>query len=180
MSAVAVGVAAVLGRDAEIVKGRVNDMQEGLVTGTDVTIRWLVRSDLPTVLDIETRLWDRPWDENDFLAALAQRSCIGVVAESGERVLGFLVYLLHKNSYQIVNMAVDPQVWRRGIGSRLVDRLINRLSLTRRNEVWLTVRETNVPAQLFLSACGFQATEVIREHYEDPVEDGYLMSFCWF
>ena len=149
------------------------------VVGTEVKIRWLLRSDLPTVVDIETRVWDRPWDENDFLSLLAQSNCIGVVAENGDRVLGFMLYELHKNSYQIVNMAVDPQAWRHGIGRALVDRLINRLSMTRRYEVWLTLRESNVPAQLFFSACGLLATTVIRDYYEDRVEDGYLMSFCW-
>jgi ribosomal-protein-alanine N-acetyltransferase len=41
----------------------------------------------------------------------------------------------------------------------------------------LEVRETNLPAQLFVRSLGFRATSVLKDFYQDSTEDAYLMQF---
>src|SRR5687768_6635477 len=55
-----------------------------------VHIRWMIRRDMPEVLSIETQCFEFPWTEEDFLRCLRQRNCIGMVAEQGEKVVGFM------------------------------------------------------------------------------------------
>jgi ribosomal-protein-alanine N-acetyltransferase len=141
-------------------------------------IRWLIRRDMDEVLSIERASFQFPWTEEEFLCCLRQRNCIGTVAELDHRIVGFMIYELHKSMLRILNFAVAPDARRSGIGRQMVQRLIDKLSQQRRREIVLEVRETNVPAQLFFSNNGFRAITVLRKHYDDTCEDAYYMRYC--
>jgi ribosomal-protein-alanine N-acetyltransferase len=140
-----------------------------------VHIRWMIRRDMPAVLDIENQSFEFPWSEEEFIRCLRQRNCIGMVAEHDEQVVGFMIYELHKNRLHILNFAVDPNARRTGVGRAMVDKLIGKLSHDRRNRIMLEVRETNLDAQLFFRNLGFRAISVLRDFYDDSTEDAYLM-----
>ena len=142
-----------------------------------VQIRWLIRRDMPEVLEIERNSFEFAWTEEHFLEYLRQRNCIGMVAECNQEIVGFMIYELHKSRLRILNFAVAAQSRKKGVGSQMVQRLIDKLAQQRREEIELEVRETNLPAQLFFRRHHFKATEVLREHYDDSVEDAYRMQY---
>lgn len=142
-----------------------------------VQIRWMIRRDMVDVLRIERESFDFNWTEEDFLACLRQRNCIGMVAELDGHVAGFMIYELHKTRLHILNFAVSSLSRRLGIGAQMIDKLVNKLSQQRRQEIALEVRETNLPAQLFFQNQGFRAVCVMRNHYEDSCEDAYVMQY---
>jgi ribosomal-protein-alanine N-acetyltransferase len=142
-----------------------------------VHIRWMIRRDMPEVLQTEQESFEYSWTEEDFLRCLRQRNCIGMVAEQGERVVGFMIYELHKAKLHILNFAVHPHYRRLAVGSQMVAKLISKLSSHRRTRITLEVRETNLPAQLFFRSQGFKATRVLRAFYEDSGEDAFLMQY---
>jgi ribosomal-protein-alanine N-acetyltransferase len=142
-----------------------------------VHIRWMIRRDMPEVLDIEAESFEFPWLEEDFIRCLRQRNCIGMVAEHDDRVVGFMVYELNKTRLHMLNFAVAVDYRRRGVGSQMVAKLIGKLSAQRRTRVVLEVRETNLAAQLFFRENGFRAVSVLRAYYEDTPEDAYLMQY---
>ena len=139
-----------------------------------VHIRWMIRRDMPEVLQTEQESFEYSWTEEDFLRCLRQRNCIGMVAEQGEKVVGFMIYELHKNKLHILNFAVNPGCRRFGVGAQMVAKLISKLSSHRRTRITLEVRETNLTAQLFFRKQGFKALRVLRSFYEDSGEDAYL------
>ena len=142
-----------------------------------VHIRWMIRRDMPEVLAIEGQSFEFPWSEEDFVRCLRQRNCIGMVAEHAEKVVGFMIYELHKTKLHVLNFAVAPE-WRRvGIGTQMVHKLVGKLSSHRRTKITLAVRESNLAAQLFFRTQAFQATRVLRGYYEDSGEDAYLMHY---
>ncbi len=140
-----------------------------------VHIRWMIRRDMPAVLKIEGHSFEFPWSEDEFIRALRQRNCIGMVAELNEVVVGFMIYELHKNRLHILNFAVHSDYRRNHVGSSMVEKLVSKLSYQRRSRILLEVRETNLPAQLFFKQVGFQAVSVLRDFYEDTTEDAYVM-----
>jgi [ribosomal protein S18]-alanine N-acetyltransferase len=142
-----------------------------------VHIRWMIRRDMPASLAIEADSFEFPWCENDFLRCLRQRNCIGMVAEQNERIVGFMIYELHKTRLHILNFAVSSRYRRSGVGTQMVTKLIGKLSTQRRNRILLEIRETNLAAQLFFRSCGFRAVSVLRDFYEDTPEDAYLMQY---
>ena len=167
----------------EAIVGRiVNATQElGMSTRNShrlgVHIRWMIRRDMPEVLQIEQNSFEFPWSEEDFFRCLRQRNCIGMVAEQNERVVGFMIYELHKNKLHILNFAVHPTARRTGIGAQMVAKLVNKLSTHRRQKITLAVRERNLIAQVFFRAHDFKATRVLRNYYEDSGEDAFQMEY---
>lgn len=153
--------------------GSSNDNSSG--RGIDVQIRWLIRRDMADVLNIEHDSFEFPWTEEDFLGCLRQRNCIGMVADNGDDIVGYMVYELHKSRLSILNFAVAPEARRQYVGGQMALKLIDKLSYPRRNEIVLEMRETNLDGQLFFAKHDFRAVSILRNHYDDTTEDAYVM-----
>jgi [ribosomal protein S18]-alanine N-acetyltransferase len=142
-----------------------------------VHIRWMIRRDMPEVMQTEEDSFDYSWTEEEFLKCLRQRNSIGMVAEYADKVVGFMIYELHKARLHLINFAVAPAYRRLGVGSQMVTRLVAKLSSHRRNRITLAIRETNLNAQLFFRQQHFRAMKVLRGYYQDSGEDAFLMQF---
>ena len=140
-----------------------------------IHIRWMIRRDMTDVLGIENASFEFPWNEDDFVRCLRQRNCIGMVAEQDDTIVGFMIYELHKTRLHILNFAVHQDHRCLGVGTTMVEKLKSKLSHQRRNRIVLEVRETNLEAQLFFKRQEFLALSVLRNFYDDTVEDAYLM-----
>lgn len=142
-----------------------------------LNIRWMIRRDMPEVMEIETSGFLDPRTEDEFARCLRSRMTIGMVVESihpgrQDRIVGFMIYELQKTQLEILNFAVSPDDWRRGVGTAMVDKLKGKLSLQRRTQLLVEVRETNLAAQLFFRSQGFKATRILPDNL---VEDAYEM-----
>ena len=93
-----------------------------------------------------------------------------MVAEVDDRVVGFMIYELHKARIHVLNFAVVEDYRRRGVGSQMLAKLSAKLSLQRRCRIVLEVRETNLDAQLFFRENGFRAVSVLHDYYADTPE----------
>lgn len=141
-------------------------------------VRWMIRRDMPPTLRIEAASFPSPWVEEDFLKCLRTQNCIGMVVErQAGGVLGYMVYELHKTHLTLLNLAVDPDHRRDGLGSMMVGKLLAKLCSHRRTAVLVTPGERNLGAQLFFKSHGFRAEGVARLLYKDTGEDGYRMAY---
>jgi [ribosomal protein S18]-alanine N-acetyltransferase len=140
------------------------------------SIRWMIRRDMPAVLQIEQASFEYPWSEEEFLRVLRLRNCIGMVNEVDDRIVGFFIYELQRSKIQILDLAVCPKHVRRGIGTQMFEKLKGKLSMDRRHSIAVMNRETNVAGSLFLKSLGFTG-ELIRGHFEDSREDGILFNY---
>lgn len=118
------------------------------------------------------------WTANALRRELRQQHVVGLVAETmrRHRVLGHALIGLHERALQLVTLAVQPGHRRRQIGYRLIESIASRLQWQQRNEIVGYVRESALEAQLFLRACNFRATSVVRGFYSsagDTGEDAY-------
>jgi ribosomal-protein-alanine N-acetyltransferase len=129
-----------------------------------IDIRWLIRRDMDEVLRIEAESFGvNRWSEEEFLACLRQRNCIGVtIVRDYSEVLGFMIYELNKKKLTILNMAVEPKSRRQGFGRLAIQRLKDKLRQQKRTSVHSHVTEDNLVAQLFFSGCGFRCEKAER------------------
>lgn len=140
-------------------------------------VRWMIRRDMPEVLAIETSVFQFPWNEDHFVRCLRPRNCIAMVADEDGRIVGYMLYELHKTRLHVLNLAVHPDHWRRGIGRAMVERLKGKLSYQRRARLVLDVRETNLAAQKFFRAMGFRAVNLLKGYYDVVSEDAILFAY---
>jgi len=129
-----------------------------------IDIRWLIRKDMDEVLRIEAESFGvNRWSEEEFLACLKQRNCIGVtIVRDYSEVLGFMIYQLSKQKLIVLNMAVQPDSRRQGFGRMALQRLKEKLHQQRRTSVQARVTEDNLNAHLFFSGCGFRCEKTER------------------
>lgn len=150
----------------------------GIADGTlQAHIRWMIRRDIPRVLEVDAASFEDASTEEHFLRALRQRNVIGIVAENPtnyDQLYGFAVYALHKRKLHVMSLAVGPGYRRRRIGTQLVAKLAGKLSSQRRQRLTINVPDNNMAAHLFLKAQGFEAQEVVRGQYGEA--DGYLFA----
>lgn len=96
----------------------------------------------------------------------------GMIVESPDlRILGFMIYELHKTHVRVVKFAVAPDARRQGVGRRMVAKLVGKLSPARRDHIRIVAPETpDYDGPRFLQAMGFVATEVYRDTPEPGVD----------
>lgn len=137
-------------------------------------IRWMIRRDLPEVLEIERQSFECPWQADDFKKMLSRRDAIGMVAvddSTFEAVLGYIVYVIHPTALELVNFAVHPEERRRGVGHAMFAKLASKLAPDKRTEIAFQVVDTNLDAQLFFKAVGCRATGVLHSVWLDGDDD---------
>ena len=132
-----------------------------------IEIRWMIRSDMAAVMRIEQVSFSHPWDEATFIQCLRTKNVIGMVAEQGGRVVGYMLYELHAKRLHVLNFAVAKASRRQGIGTAMVAKLRSKLPLSERNRIMLEVSEVNLGGQLFFKSQGFRAVAVIKDFYDN-------------
>ncbi len=90
-----------------------------------------------------------------------------VVARLGNRTVGYVMGELHPRGVEIVSLAVTPAHRNRGIGRRLMQRLLRRLKNSGVARVFLMVREGNGGAIALYRSLGFRRVRRIQEYYGD-------------
>lgn len=138
------------------------------------SIRWLIGCDRRASLAIERVTQDHPWDEKKLVTFLRGRNAIGMVAEHGTTIKGFLLYRLHATHIEVVRLAVHPDYRGTGAGRAMVEKLTSKLAAHRRTSLRVIVRETNLDGLQFLRRMGFLSAGVLWGHFEDG-RDGFAM-----
>lgn len=124
---------------------------------SSLCVDWMLRRHMDEVLAIEADSFGQPWGMDDFRNCLIDRNRLGQVATVDYRVVGFMIYAIQDQTYELLTMAVSAD-WRfRGVGRRMLGHVARKLSAGRRNRVSAIVPESNLQAHLFLRACGFTA-----------------------
>lgn len=139
----------------------------------------IVDTDMPEVLEIENMNFESPWPKEDFMKL--HRNSITKIASLGKRIVGFTMFEFQKEHFQILNFAVHPTFVRRGIGTKLIEKIkhsaLDMSGKIRIKHFKLEVRETNLRAQLFFKNMGFKGIDVLRNFYTDCDEDAYDMKY---
>ena len=133
-------------------------------------VRFMIRRDLPYVLDTEHRSFDLPWTEREFACLHPHEHVCRVADTLDGRVLGHVLYTSNKGRMHIVRLAVHPQHRRQGVGRALVTKL---QQVLRQNVnaasgfITADVSEYGLAAQLFFRSLGFRWVETIPGDAED-------------
>jgi ribosomal-protein-alanine N-acetyltransferase len=138
--------------------------------------RPLTTADLDDVMSIERMSFRFPWSTGFFLQEVQVPCARSILAEVGNRPVGYILFWLLPDAIDIHNLAVHLDYRRRGIGRALLAGVIDKardLSLPR---VILEVRQSNLAAQSLYTALGFSTTGIRKGYYSDDGEDALAMT----
>lgn len=128
-------------------------------------IRPATAEDLPAIATIQG---ESGWPPESYL----NYDCR--VAIRNGYVAGFLVSReTAPGEREILNLAVDPALRRRGVGKKLLQDEISRA----RGSWYLEVRESNQAALKLYESIGFRATGRRPDYYLSPPETAIVMTF---
>ncbi|MGI6010813.1 MAG: ribosomal protein S18-alanine N-acetyltransferase [Ruminococcus sp.] len=138
-------------------------------------IREMQLDDLEQVMIIEKELFSVPWTENGFFSFLIREDALFLVAEENGKILGYCGVLKVLDEGDITNVAVAKGQQGKGIGKKLIRRLIEETRQAGVTTLHLEVRQSNLPAIALYEGQGFVKAGVRKNYYEAPAEDGILM-----
>lgn len=138
-------------------------------------VRALRPVDLEQVMLIERRSFSTPWSEKTFRGLMRRPSAALMVAEVDGRVGGYLVMWFAADEAEIGDLAVSPELRRRGIGRVLVERAVEEARSRSATGIFLEVRASNEDARRMYDDAGFLVVGTRPGYYTEPVEDAYVM-----
>ena len=147
---------------------------------TDYSIDFMKKEDIDQVLAIEQASFSMPWSKNLFLSEFRSPlvSTLLVVLAGGPArfVIGYIVFWLVADEMHILNLAVLPELRRKGIARELVFAALRRAFQKGAKRAFLEVRASNIAAQKLYSNLGFAGISIRRDYYDIPVEDAVIMA----
>ncbi len=132
--------------------------------GLNGKIRAMSRADLEQIVRIETRATPFPWTLGIFADCL-RVGYPGWVYETAGEVLGFCLISLNVDECHLLNLCVDPEYQRLGLGRRLLRFALVAASTGPFERMILEVRASNVRALCLYHHEGFRRIGLRRAYY---------------
>jgi [ribosomal protein S18]-alanine N-acetyltransferase len=127
--------------------------------------RAMTVADLGAVMAIEVRAYSHPWSHGNFVDSLAAGH-VAVVFEGPERELSaYFVALAGVDELHLLNLTVAPARQGQGLGSHVLEAVIEAARARELATVWLEVRESNTRALALYARRGFDEAGRRRGYY---------------
>lgn len=139
--------------------------------------RILTPDELDGVLAIEQASFNNPttreWYERELLRP--EICFIYVLHTPSVQVAAFCAFWLVADQAHINNLAVRPELRRRGLGSEMLEAVTKEAQALGAENLTLEVRRSNVAAQHLYERAGFREAGVRKNYYSTPVEDALVL-----
>ena len=146
-----------------------------------LVLRPMEDNDLPVIMAIEERAYPYPWSLTNFKDCLKHNYDCWVY-EQDQRIIAYTVLMLVLDELSILNICVDPQYQRQGLGTVLLA-TIETLGQTRgMKHCFLEVRPSNKAALQLYQQHGFHEIGLRKRYYPAVVgrEDAIVMAKAIF
>ena len=147
-------------------------------TGVDLSLRAMGLADVERVAAIEARAYGYPWSKGIFRDCLRAGYQCQLALDQG-RVTGYGVMSVVGGEAHLLNLCIDPDRQRGGIGSLLLDHLIALACNSNAALLFLEVRPSNAAALGLYRRYGFERIGVRKRYYPATVgrENALILAF---
>jgi ribosomal-protein-alanine N-acetyltransferase len=125
----------------------------------------LHRNDLQAVLEIERVSYEFPWSEGIFRDCLRMGYSSWVVTNTLDEILGYGLMSYAMDEAHILNICVNPDSRRCGIGAYVLEHLMAQARQREVDWVLLEVRKSNLAAIALYQGAGFHEIGERRNYY---------------
>lgn len=126
-------------------------------------------ADIEVVSKIEVFAHSHPWSEKLFLSNFGKRYFNHLIMQSAQ-VIGYFVASSVAGEVTLMNIAIIPDKQGDGLGSVLLQFLIDYAKANNELEIWLEVRVSNKAAIALYHKLGFVEVDKRKAYY--PLENG--------
>jgi len=140
-------------------------------------LRPLVATDVPRVAELERRLFGpSAWSEPMIAGELhAPGRWYLAAAEGQDTLVGYAGLWFDGDAGQVMTIGVAPTLQRQGIGTLLLEALVDRSRQLGASAVLLEVRVDNAPAMALYERFGFTILSRRRRYYQPEDADAWTM-----
>lgn len=141
-----------------------------------IELRNFSLTDLDQIMKIEKISFpDRKAYSRSYFETLYRNYPQGfIIAEAENKVIGYTICRSRNGFAEIISLAVDPDWREKGIGTKLINFLINHFKERGFKKIILHVRTENKKAIVFYQSLGFKILNIIENYYSNG-KDSYLM-----
>ena len=140
-----------------------------------VHIRRMEHKDVERVSQLEEETFSMPWSRDAFLEMIGKKDAIYYVAELDGHVVGGCGVLMIAGEGNITNVVVDKKERNQGIGTKMLQYLIEDGYRNELTAFTLEVRVSNAGAIHLYEKLGFKSEGIRPDFYEKPTEDAMIM-----
>lgn len=140
-------------------------------------IREMREEDLAAVTEIEQFSFSDPWSEEGFRESLYQTQALLRVVEVGGCIAGYYIFYFSDDEGELVNIAVHPEFRRQGIGTAMIEDLLEKGMSLGVKQFVLEVRMGNSKAISLYKKQGFSLMGIRKGFYTKPTEDALVMVY---
>lgn len=139
-----------------------------LVCMKGLKLRLFTSADLGSILEIEQCSFGLEAFSKETFLSLSQRFPeLFIVAETNERIVGYMITCGFRHKGHVASIAVAPSCKHKRIGTALANFTFEKLKAYGAKYVELEVRITNREGLGFWKRLGFLPSKVVRRFYED-------------
>lgn len=139
----------------------------------------MTQAHVAQVAQLEKLCFSLPWSENSVTSELRNPLSLWIVAVEGETLAGYVGSQSVMGEADMMNLAVQPEYRRQGIGEKLVSVLITALAQQSVSSLALEVRASNAPAISLYEKLGFAQVGRRPNYYRNPKEDALILRKEW-
>lgn len=139
-------------------------------------IRKMLTKDADEVYNIENQAFFEPWSKKNLIKDLEENTFLNhFVYEKHGKILGFYIASHVLDESEIFTIAVDQNYKHMGIGTSLLDHLMERSKACGIHQIWLEVSTKNEHAINLYKKFGFEIMGIRKNYYQKIGEDAYNM-----
>ena len=155
-------------------------MKDHRTKGFDISglhLRDSLPADLEQLVNIDRLCFPEgiAYAKEDFHYLSKKNGSYTVVAEYDQRIVAFAIIVTETTKMHLVTLDVLPSLQGKGIGSLLMNQILNRACLDKIQRVDLEVAEDNPKAISFYRAQGFHTVKRLRKYYPNN-KDALVMT----
>ncbi len=136
---------------------------------------------VPELVALEQKAFSTPWGAEQYTAAFEQNSFLVFALRPHVQPAKLAAYvaLYHTlDEMEILNIAVDPQLRRQGLGYHLLHNTIKNAKQCHVERMVLEVRTSNIPARNLYEKLGFISVGLRKKYYADTGEDACVYALA--
>jgi ribosomal-protein-alanine N-acetyltransferase len=140
-----------------------------------IVIQKMSQEDVEDVARLERICFSDPWSKETFREELQLNLAIPLVAKLEEKVVGYTCLWHLNDQMEIANFAVSLDHRSKGIGEKLMKRILLEAKERGCKSIVLSVRESNRAAINLYTKFGFVEVGRRKKYYRLPTEDALTM-----